>query len=219
MKSGILRNGSYRHAQHAFAIAVATKAAVEVGQVDRGGRILPVQPQRSLVFGLRFDWAAALRKKTSERRTGFWPIVIETLRSYKLRRGALKPFAVDRWLVRRRNHREQRHRSDAHAAATIREQRRSKRPNLIGRNAFEHVEGTDSDHRICIREARSRRSDVCRRQASGKSRQSARAGESRRSRIGCDGCKKLRSVGLLGPRRMERFSKVLKTLPVRPKPV
>jgi len=33
------------------------------------------------------------------------------------------------------------------------------------------------------------------------------------------GCKKLRSIGLVGPRRMERFGKVLKTLPVRPKPV
>ena len=55
VKPRILRSSSDRSAQDVFAIAVATKATIEVGQVNRCGRILRAQAQRGLVFRFRID--------------------------------------------------------------------------------------------------------------------------------------------------------------------
>src|SRR5271157_5566871 len=103
---------------------------------------------------------AALSKEASKRGARFRPVGIETLRSYKLRRGALELFAVGRWLVCSGNRGKERRRPDADAAAAIGEERRNKRPNLISRHAFEHVERADSDHRIGVRQVCARQSNI-----------------------------------------------------------
>ena len=109
------------------------------------------------------------------------------------------------WL-RGRNRRKQRRRPDAHAADWIGEQRRSKRPKLIGRHAFEHVEGADAHHRIGVRKARSAPSRRSSATGVGASSVSALARANAGAvAIGGDCGKQRRRIRSIGPRGMERL--------------
>ena len=97
------------------------------------------EPERCLVFSLGLRGLSALREKIRKRRAGFRPLGVGPLRGDEFPRRGIETLAIVLRLAGGRDGGEQRSRPNPHAAHGIGEERSYKRPELIGRNVFEHV--------------------------------------------------------------------------------
>src|ERR1700724_3834139 len=103
MQARVPRRSIERGAQHAHSLAIAIVLPVEIGEVDRRGRELRVEPQCSFVLRLRFRCAAATGEKIAEGRASLRPVGIEALGGNKFSGGMLEALAIGVRLPRGRN--------------------------------------------------------------------------------------------------------------------